>query len=195
MLGIDDHITLSISLRDFDMAELLGIGGDLDLLDAIYEAIDWDAVESELTVIAKAFVLQRGMELRDGAIGQLLGGEMTDGEGTPEDETGDSGRVCCRLSVTPNMENCRTCRSLVEIDDIRPALDAMTIGDLPECGTEWASDRYKHGKELVATAIRVGLISGHSFRNIEFDGIDEDAYAAYYNGRAKLEGASPASRN
>ena len=69
---------------------------------------------------------------------------------------------------------------------VRPALDEIAFGDLPEWGDEFSSGACDHGDELHLIARRIGIIETDD--ELTFDGIDEPAYEEYYDMRSQSEG-------
>lgn len=192
-------VDITITIQNAETANLLGIENDGQRLDVAYDAIDWDEIEDELTSIAQALVAKQGTKVRS-VVKQSLPEENPADEALV-DLTGDAKKdpfgVWCRFFVIPMETEDRYWYPMLEIDDIRPALDAMSIRLLPEWGSDWSHwshSEYRDGAELIKAIKQVGLVDVKAWQDIEFDDIDEHAYEDYYDERARKEGLPPVER-
>ena len=197
MVQIGNYVVdITITIQDAETASLLGIENDGQRLDVAYDAIDWNEIEDELTSIAQALVAKQGAKVRS-VVKKSLPEEnpadevLTDLTGDAEE---DSLGVWCRFSAIPRATDGRSWYPPLDIDDIRPALDAMSIKLLPEWGEDWSHSAYRGGAELVEAIKQVGLVDVKAWQDIEFDGIDEPAYEDYYDERVRKEGLLPVER-
>lgn len=196
MVRIGNYVAdITITLQDAEVADLLGIDNDAERLDVAYDTIDWDEIEDELTRIAQALVAKQGTRVRpvvekrfpeENPADEVLGGMPDDGEGGLG--------VWCRFSVVPKVTDGRAWYPPLDIDDIRPALDAISIRMLPKWGEDWLHMEYRCGKNIVVAVMNAGLIDADAWQSVEFDGIDEPAYEDYYDERARQEGLLPVER-
>jgi len=198
MVQIGNYVVdITVTIQDAEAASLLGIENDGQRLDVAYDAIDWDEIEDELTRIAQALIAKQGTKVRSVV-------ERSLPEKNPADEalvdlTGDAEEnplgVWCRFSAIPKATDDRNWYPPLDIDDIRPALDAMPIKLLPEWGEDWSHSAYRGGTGLVEAVKRAGLVDTEAWQDVEFDGIDEPAYEDYYDERARREGFLPVERS
>lgn len=183
MVRIDGKaIGFTTDIPDEEVAGLLGIACEDAQIEAAYEAIDWDAVADELASVARALVAKQGAAARAAVASMPRGAEPA----TRDIPTFLP--LWCRFDVVPAEPDGRDWWPPLDIDDIRPALDAIAVGDLPAYGEDFHHVRYGCGDGLVAAAKAVGLIDGDEWQKVSYDGIDESAYEDYYDARRSHEG-------